>query len=195
MSKSERLQLQRCSWCGEDEVYLKYHDREWGVPCHSNKKLFESLILDGAQAGLSWITILKRRETYRAAFDNFDAEKIARYGKRDIERLMADSGIIRNRRKIESAVGNARAYLKLTETKGSFSAWLWDFVDGRPVLNRWKDLSEIPASTELSEKISKELKKHGFSFVGPTIVYAWLQAEGLVNDHLVSCFRWKECQK
>jgi DNA-3-methyladenine glycosylase I len=193
MSKPE--QVQRCSWCGEDEVYLKYHDREWGMPCHSSKKLFESLILDGAQAGLSWITILKRREAYRAAFDNFDAEKIARYGKKDIERLMADSGIIRNRRKIESAIGNAQAYLKLTETEASFSKWLWNFVDGKPVLNHWKDPSEIPASTELSEKISKDLKKHGFSFVGPTIIYAWLQAEGLINDHLVFCFRWKECQK
>jgi DNA-3-methyladenine glycosylase I len=165
------------------------------MPCHSNKKLFESLILDGAQAGLSWITILRRREAYRAAFDNFDAEKIARYGKKDVERLMADSGIIRNRRKIESAIGNAQAYLKLTEAEGSFSKWLWDFVDGKPVLNHWNDPSEIPASTELSEKISKDLKRRGFSFVGPTIIYAWLQAEGLINDHLVSCFRWKECQK
>jgi DNA-3-methyladenine glycosylase I len=182
----------RCPWCLGDELYTRYHDREWGKPQKSSKKLFEALILDGAQAGLSWITILRRREGYRAAFDGMDPEKIASYGKKDIERLMADSRVIRNRRKIESAIGNARAYLALSEKEGSFSKWLWSWVDGEPIVNRWKTLKEIPASTDLSEKISKELKNRGFNFVGPTIVYAFLQAEGLVNDHLVNCFRYPD---
>jgi DNA-3-methyladenine glycosylase I len=180
----------RCPWCLSDKIYTEYHDREWGRPLKNNQKLFEFLILDGAQAGLSWLTILKRREGYREAFDGMNAELMARYTERDITRLMNDTRIIRNRRKIESAAGNARAYLKMMEGPVSFSKWLWNWVDGKPVLNRFKTLGEIPASTPLSESISKELKKRGFSFVGPTIVYAFLQASGLVNDHLVDCFRY-----
>lgn len=182
----------RCSWCLGDEEYIKYHDKEWGKPLKNSRKLFEFLILDGAQAGLSWLTILKRRQGYREAFDNFDAEKIAGYTEKDIARLMKDSRIIRNRLKIRSAIGNARAYCSMAASGKSFSKWLWDWVDGEPVVNRWKTLNEIPVSTELSEKISKELKQMGFTFVGPTIIYAFIQAAGLVNDHLVSCFRWKE---
>jgi DNA-3-methyladenine glycosylase I len=171
---------------------MNYHDREWGKPLKTSRKLFEFLILDGAQAGLSWLTILKRRRGYREAFDRFDAEKMARYGEKDKARLMNDSRIVRNRLKIESAIGNARAYCAMTTAGKDFSKWLWDWVDGEPVVNHWKTLKEIPASTELSEKMSKALKKLGFTFVGPTIVYAFIQAAGLVNDHLVSCFRWKE---
>jgi DNA-3-methyladenine glycosylase I len=186
MKKAEKI---RCPWCLSDEIYIKYHDKEWGRPLKNDQKLFEFLILDGAQAGLSWLTILKRREGYRAAFDNMRAELIARYTERDIVRLMNDTQIIRNRRKIESVIGNARAYLKMMEGPVSFSKWLWNWVDGEPLINHFKTLGEIPASTPLSENISKELKKRGFSFVGPTIIYAFLQAAGLVNDHLVGCFR------
>ena len=182
----------RCPWCLADKDYTRYHDREWGVPLKNSRKLLEFLILDGAQAGLSWLTILKRREGYRKAFDGFDPEKIARYGEKDTERLLADSGIIRNRLKIRSAVENARAYLKMEESGENFAKWLWNRVDGKPVVNHWKTLAEIPASTELSEGISRDLKKKGFSFVGPTIIYAFLQAAGLVNDHLVDCYRWAE---
>jgi DNA-3-methyladenine glycosylase I len=183
------MEKARCPWCLSDDLYIKYHDKEWGHPLKNSRKLFEFLILDGAQAGLSWLTILKRREGYRAAFDGMDPECIARYGEKDIARLLGDARIIRNRLKIESAIGNARAYLKMMEGPVSFSRWLWDWVDGEPVINHFKVLAEIPASTELSEGISKELKKRGFTFVGPTIVYAFLQAAGLVNDHLVDCFR------
>ncbi|MDR1147945.1 MAG: DNA-3-methyladenine glycosylase I [Spirochaetaceae bacterium] len=179
----------RCPWCLSDGVYVKYHDKEWGRPLKNNQRLFEFLILDGAQAGLSWLTILKRREGYREAFDSMNPELMARYTERDIGRLMNDARIIRNRRKIESAAGNARAYLRMMEGPVSFSKWLWNWVDGTPVINRFKTLGEIPASTPLSENISKDLKKRGFSFVGPTIIYAFLQAAGLVNDHLVDCFR------
>jgi DNA-3-methyladenine glycosylase I len=179
----------RCPWCLGDETYRRYHDQEWGRPEKNSRKLFEALILDGAQAGLSWITILKRREGYRAAFDGFDPETIARYTERKILKLMKDGRIIRNRRKIESAVQNARAFLALTEKEGSFSKWLWSWVDGTPRINRFKTMAEIPASTELSEKIAGALKERGFSFVGPTIIYAFMQAKGLVNDHLADCFR------
>jgi DNA-3-methyladenine glycosylase I len=178
----------RCPWCLSDNIYIKYHDKEWGRPQKNNRKLFEFLVLEGAQAGLSWITILKRREGYREAFEDMKAEVIARYGERDIKRLMRDTGIIRNRRKIESAIGNARAFLKMTEGPLSFSKWLWNWVDGEPVINHFKTMKEIPASTPLSETIAGDLKKRGFSFVGPTIVYAYMQAVGLVNDHLTSCF-------
>jgi DNA-3-methyladenine glycosylase I len=181
--------LSRCSWCFGDDIYTAYHDKEWGKPQKNSVKLFEALILDGAQAGLSWITILKRREGYRMAFDSFDPEKIARYTAKDVKRLMQDTRIIRNRRKIESAIENAKAYLHMAEGPVSFSKWLWNWVDGKPIINHFKTQDEIPASTELSERISAELKKKGFSFVGPVIVYAFLQASGLVNDHLVSCFR------
>ena len=178
-----------------DDIYTKYHDEEWGVPLKDDIKLFTALILDGAQAGLSWITILKRRDAYIEAFDKMNPEKIACYGEKDIERLMGDSGIIRNRRKIISAVENAKAYIAMTEEAGTFSSWLWDWVDGKPIINHYKAPKEVPPYTELSEKISKELKKRGFTFVGPTIIYAFMQACGLVNDHLVSCFRHKELCK
>jgi DNA-3-methyladenine glycosylase I len=190
----ELMEKIRCSWCLQDEIYIKYHDKEWGRPLKNDQGLFEFLILDGAQAGLSWLTILKRREGYRAAFDGMEPERIARYGDKDIARLMEDKRIIRNRRKILSAIENAQAYLKMMEGPVSFSKWLWNWVDGKPLINHFKTLQEIPTSTELSEGISKELKKKGFSFVGPTIVYAFLQAAGLVNDHLVDCFRHPDHQ-
>ena len=181
----------RCPWCLGDNDYLHYHDTEWGVPLKNSQKLFEFLILDGAQAGLSWLTILKRREGYRLAFDGFDPEKIARYGNKDTTRLLKDERIIRNRLKINSAIENAKAYCNMKDAGEDFSKWLWNWVDGKPVINHWKTLAEIPSSTELSQNISRELKKKGFSFVGPTIIYAFLQAAGLVNDHLVDCYRWK----
>jgi DNA-3-methyladenine glycosylase I len=181
----------RCPWCLGDAVYTRYHDEEWGVPLRDSGKLFEALILDGAQAGLSWITILKRRESYRAAFEGFDPEKIARYGDDDIVRLLGDSRIIRNRLKIESAVKNARGVLAMRDEGLSLADFFWNFVDGKPIINHFKALAEIPAATPLSERISKELKRRGFSFVGPTIIYAMMQASGLVNDHLTGCFRHK----
>jgi DNA-3-methyladenine glycosylase I len=187
--KRAMKQLIRCPWCEGDELYTRYHDEEWGVPLRDSGKLFEFLVLDGAQAGLSWLTILKRREGYRAAFKNFNAEKIARWTEKDVGRLLADERIIRNRLKIESAIKNARHYLEFEESGISFSDWLWDFVDGKPLINKFKTMSEVPASTPLSEKISKELKQRGFTFVGPVIIYAVLQAAGLVNDHLIDCFR------
>ena len=179
----------RCPWCLGDPVYTLYHDKEWGNPLKNSKKLFEFLILDGAQAGLSWLTILKRREGYRLAFDGFDPEKIARYGEKDTMRLLSDTRIIRNKLKVHSAITNARAYCEMEEQGVGFSKWLWNWVDGKPIINHWKTLAEVPASTELSESISRELKKKGFTFVGPTIVYAFIQAAGLVNDHLVDCYR------
>jgi DNA-3-methyladenine glycosylase I len=184
--------LKRCPWCGDDPLYQHYHDTEWGVPVHDDGKLFEFLILEGAQAGLSWITVLKKRAAYREAFADFNPEIVARYGKKDIERLLANPGIVRNRLKIESSVGNARAFLDVQEQYGSFDHYIWNFVDGQPIVNRFRSLSEVTASTPLSETISKDLKKRGFKFVGPTIVYAHMQATGMVNDHLVDCFRWAE---
>ncbi|MDR1970955.1 MAG: DNA-3-methyladenine glycosylase I [Treponema sp.] len=178
----------RCPWCLADPLYIKYHDTEWGRPLKNNRRLFELLILEGAQAGLSWLTILKRREGYRAAFDRMDPEKIARYGEQDLIRLLGDQRIIRNRRKIESAIGNARAYLTMMEGPQSFSTWLWDHVDGEPLINHFKTMDRIPVTTPLAEGIAKELKKRGFSFVGPTIIYSFLQSAGLVNDHLTSCY-------
>jgi DNA-3-methyladenine glycosylase I len=189
MSKSKR-----CPWCGDDPLYQRYHDTEWGVPVHDDGKLFEFLILEGAQAGLSWITILKKREAYRQAFAGFDPEVVARYGQKDIDRLLANPGIVRNRLKIESSIGNARAFLEVQQQHGSFDHYIWDFVDGAPIVNQFKAMTDIPASTPLSETISKDLKKRGFKFVGPTIVYAHMQATGMVNDHLVDCFRWAEVQ-
>ncbi len=181
--------LARCPWPGSDPLYVAYHDEEWGTPVRDDGKLFEFLLLEGAQAGLSWITILRRREEYRRAFDGFAPEKIARYDEGKIDALLKDSGIIRNRRKMEGAVKNARAYLRLREAKGSLSSFLWGFVDGEPVVNRWKSLKEIPAVTPLAENISKTMKREGFVLFGPVIAYAYMQATGLVNDHLVSCFR------
>ena len=184
--------LTRCAWCSADPLYRAYHDEEWGVPLHDERALFELLILEGAQAGLSWFTILKKREGYRRAFDHFDAERIARYGEADVARLMADAGIVRNRLKIESTVTNARAVLKLRESGGGLDGYFWNFVDGRPIVNAPANLSQVPASTPLSDAISKDLKKRGFKFVGSTIVYAHMQAMGLVNDHTTDCFRYGE---
>lgn len=183
--------LQRCDW-GEDPALQRYHDTEWGVPLHDDRRLFEFLILEGAQAGLSWATILKKRPAYRAAFDDFDPLKVAAYDEQKITALLANPGIVRNRRKIEAAVQNARVFLRLQEAYGSFDAFLWRFVDGKPVQNRWQSPAELPAQTETSRALSRELQRCGMSFVGATICYAFMQAVGMVNDHVVSCFRHAE---
>jgi DNA-3-methyladenine glycosylase I len=183
------LEPVRCPWCGNDPLYVAYHDEEWGVPCHDDRKLFEFLILEGAQAGLSWITILRKRENYRRAFDRFDAERIAHYGEADIARLLANPGVVRNRLKIAGAVGNAQAFLTTVEQFGSFDNYLWRFVDGRQRRNAWHTTSEVPAETEESRGMSKDLAARGFKFVGPTICYALMQAIGMVDDHLVGCRR------
>ncbi len=186
-------ELTRCPWVPlKDELYVAYHDREWGVPVTDDRKLFEFLILEGFQAGLSWRTVLYKRDNFRQAFDDFDPQKIAHYNALHVERLMNNAGIIRNRLKIEASIGNARAFLEVQARYGSFARYIWQFTDGRPIVNRWKTLQEIPARTELSDKISKELKALGFRFVGSTIVYAHMQATGMVNDHTVSCFRHGE---
>lgn len=182
--------LPRCAWCSPDSLYRAYHDEEWGVPLHDERALFELLTLEGAQAGLSWFTILKKREGYRRAFHDFDAERIARYTEADVARLMADAGIVRNRLKIESTITNARATLTLRESGGGLDGYFWNFVDGQPIVNAWTDMRQVPASTPLSDAISKDLKKRGFKFVGSTIVYAHMQAMGLVNDHTAGCFRY-----
>jgi len=179
--------INRCDWCGDDPLYQKYHDEEWGVPTFDDKTLFEFLILEGAQAGLSWITVLRKRENYRKAFHQFNPEKIARYSENKIQRLKLDAGIIRNDLKIRSAVTNAQCYIELCNEKGSLSNYLWDFVEGKPIKNHWQSMKMIPANTTLSDTISKDLKKRGFKFVGSTIIYAYMQSMGLVNDHLVSC--------
>jgi len=178
----------RCAWAG-DELSIRYHDKEWGVTTHDDRKLFEFLLLEGAQAGLSWDTILKKRENYRAAFDGFDPRKIARYGRKKLDALMHDPGVIRNRLKIASAVKNAQAFLRVQREFGSFDAYIWQFVGGKPVRNRWRSPRQVPARTAQSDAMSKDLKKRGFSFVGSTICYAFMQAMGLVNDHVTSCFR------
>ena len=185
---------ERCRWCGDDPIYVQYHDTEWGVPTYDDQSLFESLLLEGAQAGLSWITVLRKRDGYRAAFANFDFEAIAGFSDRQLMDLRTDEGIIRNRLKIESARTNAIAFIQTREEFGSFSEFIWGFVNDRPIVNSWNEHQSIPASTELSERISKNLKKRGFKFVGSTIVYSFLQACGLVNDHLTSCFRHEECR-
>ncbi|RXZ44202.1 DNA-3-methyladenine glycosylase I [Crenobacter cavernae] len=179
----------RCPWCGSDPLYVAYHDREWGVPSRDDVHLFEMLTLEGAQAGLSWITILRKREGYRRAFDGFDPARIAAFTDEDVERLLHDASIVRHRGKIASAIGNARVFVEMQARHGRFADWLWDFVDGEPVVNRWQSLADCPGSTPLSDEISKELKKAGMKFVGSTIVYAFLQATGVVNDHLVACHR------
>lgn len=184
--------MQRCGWCSDDPLYIDYHDHEWGVPQHDDQKLFEMLILEGAQAGLSWITVLKKRENYRRLFDNFDVKKVAAYTEKDVERLMADAGIIRNRLKINSAIRNAKAFIEVQKEFGSFDKYIWGFVNGKPIQNHWRSLSELPAKTELSDQISKDLKKRGFNFVGSTIIYAHMQATGMVNDHTTDCFRYAE---
>ena len=185
----------RCAWAGDDPVYHRYHDKEWGVPLHNDKTLFEFLILEGMQAGLSWITILKKRDAFRKAFDNFDYNKVAKYNKAKTDRLMQDAGIIRNRLKIDGAVKNAQAYLRVREEFGTFNRYLWGYVDFTPIQNSRKSLQEVPAKTDLAEKLSKDLKKRGFTFVGPTIVYAMMQATGMVNDHTTDCFRHAEVKK
>jgi len=184
--------MERCPWCGTDPLYLRYHDEEWGAPLHDEGKHFEFLLLETQQAGLSWITILRKREAYRRAFRNFDAEAVAGFSAADIDELLLDPGIVRNRRKLEASVRNARAFLAIREAHGSFDAWLWGFVDGKPVVNSNRTLADIPVTTVLSDRISAEMKRLGFSFVGSTTIYAHLQAIGVVNDHLVSCFRYKE---
>lgn len=185
--------LVRCEWVPANDVfYQQYHDEEWGVPLHNDRLLLEYLILEGAQAGLSWSTILRKREHYRVAFDHFDASKISRYDEKKIAELLANTGIVRNRLKIQAAVQNARAFLKIRETFGSFDTYIWQFVEGNPIQNRWKHIKEIPAKTAESEAMSKDLKKRGFKFVGSTICYAFMQAVGMVNDHTVDCFRYSE---
>jgi DNA-3-methyladenine glycosylase I len=185
-------ELTRCPWCEGDQVYVRYHDTEWGVPVHDDRRHFEFLILEGAQAGLSWLTILRKREGYRRAFANFDPEHVARRTEADAERLRHDPSIVRNRLKIASAITNARAFLKIVEEFGSFDNYVWRFVDGEPLINRWNQLSEVPATSTESDVLSRDLKRRGFSFVGSTIIYAHMQATGLVNDHLQSCFRYRE---
>ena len=182
----------RCQWAGIDPLYVAYHDLEWGVPVHDDRTIFEFLILEGAQAGLSWSTILKKRDAYRAAFDNFDPTVVATYGEAKVAELLANPGIVRNRAKIASAIKNAQAFLAVQQEFGSFDAYIWQFVGGRPRQNSWQSLSEIPASTPESEAMSKDLRKRGFNFVGPTICYAHMQATGMVNDHTVDCFRYPE---
>lgn len=179
----------RCPWCGDDPLYVAYHDQEWGVPCHDDRRLFEFLILEGAQAGLAWITILRKRENYRRAFAGFDPTVVARWNETDVERLLGDASIVRNRRKIESALLNARAFLTVQERFASFDSYLWRFVDGRPRLNAWRRMEDVPAETAESRSLSKDLLARGFKFVGPTICYALMQSVGLVNDHLTNCFR------
>ena len=181
----------RCDWVGDDPLYVAYHDEEWGVPVHDDRQLFEMLILEGAQAGLSWSTILKKRENYRELFDNFDPHKVAAYDQEKIAALLDNPGIVRNRLKVGSAVQNARAFLGIQEEFGSFDAYIWQFVDGRPIQNAWNTLDQVPAQTAESQAMSKDLKKRGFNFVGPTICYAFMQAVGMVNDHVVDCFRYE----
>jgi DNA-3-methyladenine glycosylase I len=185
----------RCTWAGSDPTYIAYHDEEWGVPLHDDQGLFEMLILEGAQAGLSWITILRKRDAYRKAFDRFDARKVARYGPDRIERLMANEGIIRNRLKIEGAVRNARAFLAVQREIGSFDEYIWRFVGGRPKQNAPRTLRDVPATTAESDAMSRDLKKRGFTFVGSTICYAFMQATGMVNDHVKDCFRYRAVQQ
>ncbi len=182
--------LNRCPWVGDDPLYYAYHDEEWGVPVHDDRQLFEMLTLEGAQAGLSWLTILKKRQGYRRNFADFDPRKVARFTPARVEKLLQDPAIVRNRLKVESTVTNAQAFLAVQKEFGSFDAYLWRFVDGQPILNRWRTLAELPAKTPLSDQISRELKKRGFRFVGSTIIYAYLQAVGVINDHTVDCFRY-----
>lgn len=186
---------QRCEWAGEDPLYISYHDHEWGKPVHNDQELFEFLLLEGAQAGLNWITILRKRENYRLAFDHFSPQKIAGYDQAKIEALLQNPGIIRNKLKVRSAVQNAQAFLRVQAEFGSFNNFIWAFVDNQPIVNRWERLSQIPAFTPLSESISKDLKKRGFNFVGPTIVYAYMQAVGMVNDHIITCFRYNQIKQ
>ena len=186
---------QRCGWAGTDPLSIRYHDTEWGVPLHDDRRLFEMLCLEGAQAGLSWITILRKRENYRKAFDRFDPVRIARYDARKIARLLDDAGIVRNRLKVEGTVRNARAFLRVAEELGSFDAYIWGFAGGGPVVNARRSLQAIPSSTPASDAMSRDLKKRGFTFVGSTICYAFMQATGMVNDHITSCYRYRELSR
>jgi len=182
----------RCEWCGNNSLIMAYHDEEWGIPLHDDKLLFEFLILEGAQAGLNWLTILKKRNNYRKAFDSFDYKKVANYSEDDIERLLKDSGIIRNRLKIKSAIKNAKAFIDIQDKFGSFDKYIWSFVNNKPIQNSWKSQEELLAKSKISEAMSKDLKKRGFNFVGPTICYAFMQAIGMVNDHTTDCYRYKQ---
>lgn len=184
--------MNRCSWCEKEEIYIEYHDKEWGVPVFDDHKQFEFIVLESAQAGLSWLTVLKKRENYRKAYDNFDPKKVAQYDSKKLEELINNSGIIRNRMKIAASINNAQRFLEIQQEFGSFSNYLWGFVNNEPVINKFASISEIPATTELSDTISKDLKKRGFKFMGSTIVYAHLQAVGIINDHITSCFRYNE---
>lgn len=179
----------RCQWCGDDLLYQHYHDHEWGVPLHDDQQLFEFLILEGFQAGLSWITILRKREAFRAAFAGFDPHKVAAFDQQDIERLMQDTGIVRNRLKINAAINNARCFLTIQTEVGSFDQWIWRYVDHQPIINHWQAHADIPVHTPLAETISRDLKKRGFTFVGPTVIYSHMQATGMINDHVTGCFR------
>lgn len=187
--------VRRCAWVGDDPLYIRYHDEEWGSPVYEDTRLFEFLVLEGAQAGLSWLTILRKREGYRTAFCGFDPVRVAAFGSVELERLLTDSGIVRNRRKIESAISNARAFLRVQQEFGSFAAYVWRFVDGETVHNRWRTVAEIPSTTAAAERMSRDLRSRGFRFVGPTICYAHMQATGMVNDHTLDCFRWAELQE
>jgi DNA-3-methyladenine glycosylase I len=187
--------VKRCDWCLSDELYVKYHDEEWGIPTKDSQTLFEFLLLEGAQAGLSWITVLRKRDNYREAYDGFDAEKISRYGKRKKTQLLRNEGIIRNRLKIDSAIKNAQAFLQIESSEQNFSEYIWSFVDGEPIQNHWQSLHQIPNTTPLSDRMAKDLQKRGFNFVGSTICYAFMQATGMVNDHLIDCHRYKPCQQ
>lgn len=192
---NEDKMQERCEWAGSDPLYIEYHDNEWGVPVHDDRKIFEMLVLEGAQAGLNWLTVLRKRENYRKAFENFDPRKVAKYDSKKLKELLANEGIIRNKLKIHSAIQNARVFLEVQKEFGSFDAYIWQFVGGRPIRNSWKSLSELPAQTAESEAMSKDLKRRGFGFVGPTICYAHMQATGMVNDHVVTCFRYKEVER
>ena len=187
--------MNRCEWCTGTELYTKYHDTEWGVPVYDDQKHFEFLSLESAQAGLSWLTILNKRENYRKAYDNFDPKKVARYTEAKEEKLMANAGIVRNRLKIKASISNAKNFLEIQKEFGSFSDYLWGFVNGKPIVGKWKSLEELPAETELSDKIAKDLKKRGFKFLGSVIIYSHLQATGIINDHIISCYRYKEVKE
>lgn len=181
--------MNRCPWCGNDELYIKYHDEEWGVPVHDDRKHFEFLVLESAQAGLSWITILRKRENYRKAYDGFDPAKVAQYDHKKINELLQNPGIVRNKKKIDASINNARCFLKIQEEFGSFDNYIWGFVNNKPLKNHWTDISQVPANSGLSDRVSKDLKSRGFRFLGTTIVYSHLQATGIINDHLATCFR------
>lgn len=183
--------LNRCPWCENDELYVKYHDEEWGVPVHDDQKHFEFLVLESAQAGLSWITILRKRENYRKAYEGFNPVKVAKFDSEKIEELMNNPGIVRNRRKIEASINNAQRFLEIVDEFKSFDKYIWSFVDNKPIQNQWDDIKEVPANTKLSDEVSKDLKKRGFKFLGSTIIYSHLQATGLINDHLKNCFRYE----